>query len=238
MNRSNLYIFTYAGVMVIIVAALLSLAATGLKPFQQKNEEIAKKLDILHSVDKGDGVAQAESKNVFVEAEYDKYIKETFVVNSKGEMVPGVDAFTIDLHKENAKPVEERNLPVYVCTEDDGSFKYVIPVRGAGLWGPIWGYVAMMDDFNTISGAVFDHKGETPGLGAEINTPDFQNQFKGKKIFNDSGTFVSIQVNKAGIPETITSVDGISGGTITSKGLEAMLYDCLIVYNSFFNSKK
>lgn len=238
MNRSNTYIFVYAAVMVIVVAALLSLAATSLKPFQDKNIEIAKKLDILHSVNKGWASDEAESKNDYVESEYDKYITETYVVNSAGQLVEGVDAFTVDLKKENAKAEEDRNLPVYVCTDDDGSKKYVFPVRGTGLWGPIWGYVAMQADFVTIAGAVFDHQGETPGLGAEINTSNFQEQFTGKKIFNASGKFVSIQVNKAGIPETESSVDAISGGTITSKGLEQMLYDCLSLYSTYINTQK
>lgn len=238
MNRSNTYIFIYAAVLVIVVAALLSLAATSLKPFQDKNIEIAKKLDILHSVDKGWASSEAESKNDYVESEYAKYITETYVVNSKGEQAEGVDAFNVDLHKENAKPAEERNLPIYVCTDDDGAKKYVFPVRGTGLWGPIWGYVALNENFESISGAVFDHQGETPGLGAEISTKNFQEQFKGKKIFNDAGDFISIQVNKAGIPETESSVDAISGGTITSKGLEKMLFDCLSLYTSYINNQK
>ncbi|MCD6347347.1 MAG: NADH:ubiquinone reductase (Na(+)-transporting) subunit C, partial [Bacteroidales bacterium] len=132
MNRSNLYIFVYASVMVILVAAILSLAATGLKPFQDKNVEIAKKLDILHSVNKGIDAAEAESKNNYVEAEFDKYITESFVVKSNGDMVDGMDAFTIDLKKENAKPVEERSMPVYVCTKDDGGKNFIFPVRGNG----------------------------------------------------------------------------------------------------------
>ena len=238
MNRSNLYIFTYASVMVIIVAAVLSLAATGLKPFQDKNEEIAKKLDILRSVEKGLDAADADSKNDYVEAEYDEYITESFVVKSNGDLVDGMDAFTIDLKKENAKDVDERTLPVYVCSQENGDKNFIFPVLGGGLWGPIWGYVALDADFISIAGAVFDHKAETPGLGAEINTPPFQDQFKGKKIFDDSGAFTSIMVNKAGIPETIHSVDAISGGTITSKGLEQMLFDCLSVYQTFINAQK
>jgi len=238
MNRSNLYIFIYASVMVIIVAAILSLAATGLKPFQDKNEEIAKKLDILRSVGLGADVSEADSKNDYVEAEYEKYITDSYVVNSTGDQVDGIDAFTVDLHKENVKPAEERNLPVFLCTKDNGSQNFILPVRGKGLWGPIWGYVALNEDLVSIAGVVFDHKGETPGLGAEINTPPFQDQFKNKKIFSQSGEFTSIQVNKAGVAETESSVDAISGGTITSKGLEAMLYDCLIVYESFINKQK
>jgi Na+-transporting NADH:ubiquinone oxidoreductase subunit C len=238
MNRSNLYIFVYASVMVIIVAAILSLAATGLKPFQDKNEEIAKKLDILRSVGHGLEASDAESKNDYVEAEFEKYITESFVVNSKGENVEGVDAFTVDLHKENVKAADERNLPVFLCTQDNGSKNFIFPVRGKGLWGPLWGYVALNGDLVSIYGVIFDHKGETPGLGAEINTDPFQDQFKDKKIFNSSGEFTSIQVNKAGVAETESSVDAISGGTITSKGLEAMLYDCLTVYESFINKQK
>ena len=238
MNRSNFYIFMYASVMVIIVAALLSLAATGLKPLQDKNEEIAKKLDILNTVGLGMEVGEAESKNDYVEAEFEKFITESFVVNSKGDRVEGVDAFTIDLKKENVKEVDERTLPVYVCTHANGAQNYIFPVLGKGLWGPIWGYVALNSDFVSIAGVVFDHKGETPGLGAEINTPPFQDQFIDKKIFDASGKFVSIQVNKIGFPVTESSVDAITGGTITSKSLEAMLYDCLSVYESFINKQK
>ncbi len=238
MNRSNLYTFMYASVMVIIVAALLSLAATGLKPLQDKNEEIAKKLDILNTVGLGMEVGEADSKNVYVEAEFDKFITESFVVNAKGERVDGIDAFTINLTKENAKEVDKRTLPVYVCTHENGAQNYIFPVLGKGLWGPIWGYVALNDDFVSIAGVVFDHKGETPGLGAEINTPPFQDQFIDKKIFDSSGKFVSIQVNKIGIPVTESSVDAITGGTITSKSLEEMLYDCLSVYESFINKQK
>lgn len=237
MNRSNLYIFVYASVMVIVVAAILSLAATGLKPFQEKNEEIAKKLDILRSVGHGLEASEADSKNDYVEAEYEKYITDSYVVNSDGTQIEG-DALTVDLHKENAKAVDERNLPVFVCTQDNGRQNFIFPVRGKGLWGPIWGYVALNEDLVSIYGVIFDHKGETPGLGAEINTPPFQDQFVDKKIFNTSGEFTSIQVNKIGVPKTDSSVDAISGGTITSKGLEAMLYDCLIVYQSFINKQK
>lgn len=238
MNRSNFYIFTYAAVMVILVAAVLSLAATGLKPLQEKNIEIAKKLNILLSVDKGLGASQADSKNDYVEGEYEKYITESFIVNSTGDRIEGLEAFVIDLKKENAKAAEERNLPVYVSTNDDGSKNYIFPVLGNGLWGPLWGYVALNDDFISIAGAVFDHKGETPGLGAEISLKPFQDQFKGKKIYDGTGKFTSIQVNKAGIPATESSVDGISGGTITSKALEEMLSDCLSLYDSFIKKQK
>ncbi len=237
MNKSNLYIFIYSTIMVVLVAAVLSLAATMLKPYQQKNEEIARKLDILRSVDKGLGAAEADSKNDYVEAEYEKYIKESLVVGVDGHIIEGLDAFGIDIKKELAKAPEAMELPVFICIQDDGSRSYIFPVFGTGLWGPLWGYVALGDDFNTITGVVFDHKAETPGLGAEINTREFQTQFVGKKIFNDQGEYVSVMVNKPNQPgEPKHTVDAISGGTITSKGLEAMLVDCLKNYVNLIKS--
>lgn len=131
----------------------------------------------------------------------------------------------------------ERQLPVYVCKKDDGSTLYVIPMRGKGLWGPIWGYVALKEDLNTIYGAVYDHKGETPGLGAEIKEDWFGGAFVGKSIFTD-GAFTSVEVAKAGAATSENSVDAISGGTITSKGVEAMLYDCLSSYQTYFEILK
>jgi Na+-transporting NADH:ubiquinone oxidoreductase subunit C len=127
---------------------------------------------------------------------------------------------------------------VFECQTPDG-LKYIFPLYGAGLWGPIWGFVALNDDMNTIYGANFDHQGETPGLGAEISTPMFEDPFVGKKIFDESGTLVSIIVAKVGqnAPEE-HKVDGISGGTITSKGLEKMLIDDFTTYQEFFKKKK
>jgi len=132
------------------------------------------------------------------------------------------------------KDQKDRNYPVFVY-EENGERKLVVPVRGKGLWGPIWGYVALGSDLNTIAGAVFDHKGETPGLGAEINTGWFQEPFTGKTIFDENGKFVSIEVVKGGAdPADPHGVDAISGGTITSKALEEMLADCMAGYVNHF----
>ena len=116
----------------------------------------------------------------------------------------------------------------------DGATKYVLPLAGMGLWGPIWGYVAIDSDGTTIYGAFFDHQGETPGLGAEITKPAFTDQFEGKEIFK-SGQFLPVEVVKKGMkPEGDADyVDGISGGTITSKGVSAMLGDCLSPYRTY-----
>ena len=167
------------------------------------------------------------------EALYDKYVKESFVLNYKGEPVQGVDAFKVVLRNEQKKPAVEQYLPLFKAYPDDGEKLIIIPVEGKGLWGPIYGYVSLKSDMNTIYGVNFDHKGETPGLGAEINTAKFMSQFPGKKLF-DNGSFVAIQVVKGGAsPNDIHGVDAVSGGTITSKGLQKMLFDCIKKYNDY-----
>jgi Na+-transporting NADH:ubiquinone oxidoreductase subunit C len=212
--------------MVIAVATLLSLAATLLQPAQERNLEIEKEKSMLESI----GVPATRDN---AQELYDKYIKENFVLNSKGEPVEGVDAFTVVLRNEQRKPLDQQYLPVFRATPDDGEKVIILPVEGKGLWGPIYGYISLRADLNTIYGVTFDHKGETPGLGAEINQTPFESMFKGDKLF-ENGNFVSVQVKKGGAdPEDIHGVDAISGGTITSKGLEKMLYDCLIKYNDY-----
>ena len=223
---SNRYIFIFSTVMVVVVAALLSLAATLLQPAQERNLEIEKKRSMLESIH------VPATKTNAVEL-YDKYISESFVLNSKSEPVEGVDAFTVVLKNEQKKPLEDQYLPVFRATPDDGEKIIILPVEGKGLWGPIWGYISLRSDLNTIYGVTFDHKGETPGLGAEINTTPFESMFSDKKLFED-GAFVSVQVYKGGAdPSDIHGVDAISGGTITSKGLEKMLVDCLKKYNDY-----
>ena len=229
-KQGNTYTFLYASVMVIVVAALLAYISQSLKPLQDRNEEIAKKIEILKSV-------QIESAASDAEAKYDKYIgNNAYILNFNGEKVAG-DAFNIDLAKEIKKDHSQRAYPLYECKLANGDLKYIIPVRGKGLWGPIWGYIALNSDKNTIYGATFGHKGETPGLGAEIANESFQKPFQGKTIFNEKGDLVSIQVMKAG--QGVGSnheVDAISGGTITSKGVESMLRDCLDGYEKFLEN--
>ncbi len=232
---SNKYIFIFSLVMVTIVAVLLSFVSTQLKPLQAMNMEIEKKQDILRSVGKAEKVSDVDDKNSYIEEEFGKYITESYVVDFNGKKVEA-DAFqvTLDLTLEVKKPMEERNYPVFVYSIN-GERQLVIPVRGKGLWGPIWGYVALESDLNTIAGAVFDHTSETPGLGSDINTGWFQEPFTGKTIFDENGKFVSIQVVKGGAdPADPHGVDGISGGTITSKALEEMLVDCMTGYVNHF----
>jgi len=223
---SNRYIFIFSSVMVVAVATLLSLAATLLQPAQERNLEIEKKRNMLESIN-------ISSTRGNTEDLYDKYINESFVINSKGEPVDGVDAFTVVLKNEQKKPPEEQYLPIFRAVPDDGEKVIIIPVEGKGLWGPIYGYVALKSDMNTIYGVNFDHKGETPGLGAEINTSAFESQFHDKKLFDDEN-FVSVQVIKGGAADAdIHGVDAISGGTITSKGLQKMIFDCIQKYDDY-----
>jgi Na+-transporting NADH:ubiquinone oxidoreductase subunit C len=213
--------------MVIVVATLLSLAATLLQPAQARNLEIEKKRNMLESIN-----VEATRENT--EELYEKYIREGFVVNSDGNLVEDVDAFTVVVKNEQKKPLERQYLPVFRAEPDNGEKVIIIPVEGKGLWGPIYGYVSLRSDMNTVYGTNFDHKGETPGLGAEINTTEFESQFLGKKLY-DEAVFKSVQVVKGGARENDPhGVDAISGGTITSKGLQDMIYDCLIKYNSYF----
>ncbi|MDX5326097.1 MAG: NADH:ubiquinone reductase (Na(+)-transporting) subunit C [Bacteroidota bacterium] len=229
--NSNKYTYTFAIILVVVVAALLSFASIGLKPFQQKNIVLEKKQNILKSI------------NIVVERDqadeaYDKYIKESLVIqNGKVVSDPKVPAFDIDMAEAIRSSTDERSVPLYVA-DKDGERYYIVPLRGKGLWGPIWGYIALKDDANTVAGATFDHQGETPGLGAEIAQQAFQDEFTGKRIMDDDGDFKSIRVVKKGQASDDFQVDGISGGTITSNGVDAMIEDNFKSYIGYFSSLK
>jgi Na+-transporting NADH:ubiquinone oxidoreductase subunit C len=228
---SNLYIFCFSSALVLLVAAALSFTALSLSDRQSANVEIERKQNILSAL----GV-ESEAKDV--DAKYEQHIRRSVVIKADGSEASGESSEKLDLKKESLKPVAERLMPLYMA-EKEGKTYIVIPVSGTGLWGPIWGNVALEDDLNTIYGATFDHKGETPGLGAEINTAAFQQQFRNKKLFDASNKFVSVAVEKPGsyTPNDHT-VDAISGGTLTSKGLQAMLKTCLEPYQTYFSQYK
>jgi NADH:ubiquinone oxidoreductase, Na(+)-translocating, C subunit len=230
MNKEgNVYTIIYASVMVILVALALAYTSEVLRPRQAQNEAIDKIRQILTSL-------QVESTNVNAKELYDKMIIETYLVNSKGDKVDG-NAFDTELTEEIRKPVDERKYPVFVA-DINGSTKYVLSLYGAGLWGPLWGFVSLDDDKETIYGASFGHAGETPGLGAEIDKPAFAREFVGKKIFNLQGQFTSVAIVKPGkTAQDKDYVDGISGGTITSQGVDAMLFSSLEAYEPFLTKE-
>jgi len=224
-TNSNTYTFIYAALMVVVVASALAFVATALKPVQQSNIDTEKRLNILLSAHLAADAGHAANKNSYVANQFEKYVTRSYLVNSKGDVVDG-DAFFN----------RELQLPVFECTLDNGEKIYVVEVSGQGLWGPIWGYVSLRDDGNTIYGAVFDHKGETPGLGAEISTAQYAAQFVGKTLF-ENGRFVSVSVVKGGAKAgDVHAVDAVSGGTITSNGLQEMLFSGLESYVPFLKT--
>ncbi len=239
-SYSNTYIFIFSVIMVVIVAILLSFVSMKLKPLQEMNREIERKGDILRSVGDAAEESDVKDKNGYIEQEFDKYITDSYVVNYSGELQESENAFdiTLKIKIQSDQDVKDRLFPVFVYTSESGDHKYVVPVRGKGLWGPIWGYVSFDPDLNTIFGAVFDHSKETPGLGAEINTYWFEGAFSGKKIFDETGAFVSVRVIKNAETEgNPHAVDAISGGTITSMGLDDMLLDYFEGYVDHFKEK-
>ncbi len=218
-TNSNTYTIVYAAIMVIIVAFLLAFVSSSLRETQQKNVQADTKKQILASLNITEVTdADAAFKDVDM---------KDMLMQEDGTLTEYTGAFQTSYKGE----IAEKRFHVFECTVD-GATKYIIPVYGAGLWGPIWGYVCLNDDKDTVYGVYFSHAGETPGLGADIATPKFQNQFKGKKVMEE-GT-VTLGVEKYGkVAKPEYQVDGISGGTITSKGVDAMLKSVLADYTSF-----
>ena len=218
-TNSNTYIIIYSVVMVVVVAVLLSLAALGLKDRQQSNILNEKKTQIVKAL--GEDPATTN---------YDDVIKEAMILNANGEVVEG-DVFTAlnDLKASFA----EGQYPIFVATSG-----VVVPLYGAGLWGPIWGYIALDADMNTVKGVVFDHAGETPGLGAEITTPKHQAMYPGKTVY-EGDAIVGVTLKKGGADKNNPhEVDAITGGTKTSDGVSAMISDCLNYYKPYFDAAR
>ncbi len=212
-TNKNLYTVVYATIMVVVVAVVLALASSLLKERQQRNIEIERKQMILRSVHLAQDAAKSGDKDSYIEQEYKKYITDTIIIK-KG-----------------------KELALYICKVESDEKFYIIPLHGTGLWGPVWGYISIKSDFNTVYGAVFDHKSETPGLGAEIATPEFSGHFRDKRIFDEKGEFVAIKVVKGGAAAgNYHQVDAISGGTITSQAVEQMIYKNIREYLDYFTA--
>lgn len=232
--HSNRYTLLYAAGISIITAVILAVTSEGLKPAQEANVALDKKSNILRSV------RFTSTERAAIEKTYSDNVEE-FVVNSAGEVLNDVPAVSVNLKDEVTKAPADRKLPLYIFTGAESQKYYIVPMRGVGLWGPIWGYIALEGDFNTVYGAFFDHKGETPGLGAEIAEKPFQEQFQGKKIMTESDQFVSVRIVKPTDKVEFGNehrVDGISGGTITSRGTDAMLKNCIEPYLAYFGKLK
>lgn len=238
---SNGYTFAFAIVLVVVVGTSLALVAKGLKPAQDANAEIKKQLEILSAMLDSDEMKKINRKNA--KEQFVKYVdlKDAVVLDAKGNVKEGVEAFDVDIRKEfkdKKLDKKDRNYPLFVATKEGKTF-YIIPVVGKGLWGPIWGNICVGEDMQTIVGASFGHKGETPGLGAEIAQQFFVDRWIGEKISDDKSEFAKFEVVKDNSGKALPSkVDGITGGTITSKGVEEMANRCLQVYVAYFKNLK
>lgn len=234
MNRqSNTYTIIYASVLVLIVGIVLAVVYQALRPQQEENIANDTKRQILAAARI---VPDAQHS---VRDLYSEHIQKSYIVGIDGKQADnGTNAFDVNVAAESKKEAGQRLLPVFECTTEAG-LKYIIPVYGAGLWGPIWGYIAFDSNGDTIYGAYFAHQGETPGLGAEIEKPQFSSQFDGKDVFESDGAFQSVKVVKKGQePANGAYVHAISGGTITSQGVQKMLQDSLEPYVNFLKSLK
>jgi len=210
---SNRYIFLYISIFVILVALLLGMASLWLQPFQKANRDNEEKKQVLRAV----GYELDKSTDV----------ASLFALVANADTLSSKNNNSLLLYYTVKTPQEET--------------AFVIPLVGKGLWGPIWGYIAVADDGKTLVGAVFAHKSETPGLGAQISTSNFSSTFRGKLLFDDQGNFVSIKVVKGGVLNSRVApehgVDAITGGTITSRGVEEMIYHSLLPYVSFLKAQ-
>lgn len=224
-KNSNAYIIVYSFVMVVLVAALLSVTSQLLKGRQNENMLNEKKQQIVKAL--GDDPATTD---------YSAVVAEALLLDADGAPVAGKSEADVFKALNDLKGTfAEGEYPLFKAV--DGSV--VVPVTGNGLWGPIWGYVALAPDMNTVKGVVFDHDGETPGLGAEITTEKHQGQYAGKTIY-EGAQIVGITLKKGGAKESDAAfaheVDAITGGTKTSDGVTAMLGSCLNYYKPYFDS--
>lgn len=232
MNRdSNAYTFGFAAAMVVVVASVLAFTASSLKDLQQENVRKEKMQNILATI----GI---EIDRDGAEPLFNQYIISQLALRNDGTIDDSVDPFSdIKLALELKKEPNEQRFPLYMADVDGASY-YIIPLRGAGLWDAIWGYIALASDRNTIKGAVFDHKAETAGLGAEITQQWFMDRFVGEKVFDNDRKLVGISVSKTNndpknLDKNDHEVDAISGATITGDGVSDMIIERLTHYQPY-----
>ena len=231
-TNSDMYAIIYSAVVVVIVAFLLAGVSSLLSPKQQDNIRLDKKKQILASLN--------ERNLDDAAAKYDELIEADYIVNAQGAVVAQEGGFEV-----KNEDVNEENLPLYVA-KVNGATKYIIPMTGNGLWGGIWGYIALNDDCNTIYGVYFSHASETPGLGAEIASDKFQNRFTKdkdgnaivKKVYDEAGK-VALAVEKGkGVAGADYHIDAVSGATITCGGLQTMLETKLAPYYNYLKNQQ
>ena len=231
-TNSNSYTIIYSVIIVVIVAFLLAFVFQALKPMQDANVALDKKKQILNSLNIRDlNDAQADAK-------YKEVVVADRVINEKGKvLLPGTSGGENAGFKLESKDYKEGKLALYICRVN-GETKYVVPVYGMGLWGPISGYIALNADKSTVYGVYFNHESETAGLGAEIkDNKAWQEKFQGKKLFkNGDDKAIALSVEKK-VEDPTTQVDAVTGATLTSNGVRDMLHEALGKYLVFINQK-
>lgn len=231
-TNSNSYTIIYSVIIVVIVAFLLAFVFQALKPMQDANVALDKKKQILNSLNIRDlNDAQADAK-------YKEVIVADRVIDEKGKvLLPGTTGGENAGFKLDSKDYKEGKLAIYICRVN-GETKYVVPVYGMGLWGPISGYIALNADKSTVYGVYFNHESETAGLGAEIkDNKAWQEKFQGKKLFkNGDDKAIALSVEKK-VEDPTTQVDAVTGATLTSNGVRDMLHEALGKYLVFINQK-
>ena len=238
MQHSKPYSIGFILIITALFGLLLALAASALRERQQFNEEVNVKRNILMAVGVLDRDREMELDEI--DAMYQESV-QSFAVDPEGTIVEGVSGESLDLEVELQDPdTSQHRYPVFIATDAVGSTVYAIPVFGKGLWSTLYGYLALEADLETVRGMTFYAHGETPGLGAEIEQAWFQDNFVGKKIY-DAGALRTIQVVKGTVENRIQDpgerdyfVDGISGATITGRGVSNLLETKVALYEPFF----
>jgi len=241
LNRnSNGYIFGYAILLTLVCGTLLAFVSEGLKEKQKAAILVEKQKFILRA---GLGATSLNGLTDPMITELYNQVVKVETINSKGESVEADEA-KLSIFKEYKKPAAERTLPVYVVGKKDNPSEvesFVLPTYGNGLWDNIWAYVAIDGDAETIEGIVFDHKGETPGLGARITDAEIQERFVGKKLAYEASSINAPDFQKGegyNFDNEPQKVDGMSGATITGTGVNAMLDAYMTLYQSYLVTKK
>ncbi|MEO9805292.1 MAG: NADH:ubiquinone reductase (Na(+)-transporting) subunit C [Reichenbachiella sp.] len=246
MQRSNLYIVIFSAILTIVLGGLLSGTSVVLKPLQDKQVELDTKKKILGAVMDISNIKDPKE----ILALYDKRVTST-VVDINGDLMEKdakgnpLIAEKIDFQKNHnkfKKDVNARPYPVFMYMKEDGSGvdAYIFPMFGAGLWDWISGFIAVDSDLVTVRGVAFDHKSETPGLGARITDTKVRSRYEGKKLFDAGGVLQSVNMVKGekGLPLDDHHIDGMSGATLTGKGVNAMLKDYFGFYGNFIEKTK
>lgn len=237
MDSTN-YILRFTIVMTVVASLILAGMFYATKPASDKNELAFNKRAILSAVGTHLEKPLAQMSDQEVLDVFSNQIQQ-HVIDMKGNEKEGMQAENISMEQEKKKPAADRLLPLFVFTAKDGKKYYILSMRGNGLWDEIWGNIALEEDLNTVAGASFDHKGETPGLGAEIkDNPAFPAQFINKKIYTDDGKFISVIVRKGGAVDKEHEVDAISGATLTSNGVTNMIRKGLENYMPYLEKLK